>query len=80
MVHDGRLIKRAHGPHLKTEGINIEEVKLMQYVEDRIDQALDEALMLTFPASDPVTVYIPEVGTAADPAAQEGAVSAASTR
>lgn len=27
---------------------------------DRIDQALDAALEMTFPASDPIAVYAPE--------------------
>ena len=29
--------------------------------EDRIDMKLDYALEMTFPASDPFTVYMPEV-------------------
>jgi hypothetical protein len=29
-------------------------------LEDRVDRALDQALEMTFPASDPFTVYIPE--------------------
>lgn len=32
----------------------------MQTVEDRIDIALDAALEMTFPASDPIAVYIAE--------------------
>jgi hypothetical protein len=28
--------------------------------EDRVDRALDYALEMTFPASDPFTVYMPE--------------------
>jgi nucleotide-binding universal stress UspA family protein len=31
--------------------------------EDRIDDALDAALEVTFPASDPIAVYIPEAVT-----------------
>jgi len=38
----------------------------MKTFEDRMDRALDEALELTFPASDPVAVYIPELAAAAD--------------
>jgi hypothetical protein len=34
--------------------------------EDRIDRALDHALEMTFPASDPFTVYIPEDDRASD--------------
>jgi hypothetical protein len=30
-------------------------------VEDRIDAMLDHAIEMTFPASDPFTVYFPEV-------------------
>ena len=30
-------------------------------LEDRIDAMLDYALEMTFPASDPFTVYFPEV-------------------
>ena len=30
-------------------------------LEDRIDAMLDSALEMTFPASDPFTVYFPEV-------------------
>lgn len=32
----------------------------MQTLEDRIDKALDAALEMTFPASDPIAVYIAE--------------------
>jgi hypothetical protein len=28
--------------------------------QDRLDRMLDEALEMTFPASDPFTVYMPE--------------------
>jgi hypothetical protein len=34
--------------------------------EDRIDRMLDEALEMTFPASDPFTVYMPEADVAED--------------
>jgi hypothetical protein len=34
--------------------------------EDRLDRLLDEALEMTFPASDPFTVYMPEVDVAED--------------
>jgi hypothetical protein len=30
------------------------------YAEDRIDAMLDHALEMTFPASDPFTIYLPE--------------------
>jgi hypothetical protein len=30
-------------------------------LEDRIDAMLDDALEMTFPASDPFTVYFPDV-------------------
>ncbi len=30
-------------------------------IEDRVDRMLDQALEMTFPASDPFTVYMPEV-------------------
>lgn len=33
---------------------------------DRIDKMLDEALEMTFPASDPFTIYIPEANAAED--------------
>jgi hypothetical protein len=29
-------------------------------IEDRVDAMLDQALEMTFPASDPISVYIPE--------------------
>ena len=32
----------------------------MALVEDRISNALDAALEMTFPASDPIAVYTPE--------------------
>jgi len=32
----------------------------MKTVEDRLDEALDAALEMTFPASDPIAVYIVE--------------------
>lgn len=38
----------------------VEKETSMQTVEDRIDNALDAALEMTFPASDPIAVYIPE--------------------
>jgi hypothetical protein len=31
-------------------------------IHDRRDRLLDEALEMTFPASDPFTVYMPETG------------------
>jgi hypothetical protein len=30
-------------------------------INDRLDRSLDLALELTFPASDPISVYIPKV-------------------
>jgi hypothetical protein len=30
-------------------------------IEDRIDRMLDHALEMTFPASDPFTIYFPEI-------------------
>ena len=35
----------------------------MTYFEDRTNSALDSALEMTFPASDPIAVYIPEERT-----------------
>ncbi len=35
--------------------------------QDRRERLLDEALEMTFPASDPFTVYIPERGGGEDP-------------
>lgn len=35
----------------------------MTYFEDRTSSALDDALEMTFPASDPIAVYIPEERT-----------------
>ena len=32
----------------------------MTYIEDRTSSALDRALEMTFPASDPIAVYMPE--------------------
>ncbi len=32
--------------------------------EDRVDAMLDHALEMTFPASDPFTIYFPEVASA----------------
>jgi hypothetical protein len=40
-------------------------------LEDRIDAMLDHALEMTFPASDPFTVYFPEVETGDKPAEVE---------
>ncbi len=33
---------------------------LIQKTQDRLTQALDEALEMTFPASDPIAVTLPE--------------------
>ena len=38
-------------------------------IEDHIDRMLDSALEMTFPASDPISVYIPEIDVAEDKAA-----------
>ena len=35
----------------------------MNYFEDRTSNALDRALEMTFPASDPIAVYMPEERT-----------------
>ena len=32
----------------------------MTHFDDRMSDALDRALEMTFPASDPIAVYIPE--------------------
>ena len=32
----------------------------MAFVEDHVSDALDAALEMTFPASDPVAVFVPE--------------------
>ena len=32
----------------------------MTHCDDRISDALDQALEMTFPASDPIAVYLPE--------------------
>jgi hypothetical protein len=42
--------------------------------EDRVDELLDQALEMTFPASDPFTVTIPEVDAAGAAAPQRSAV------
>jgi hypothetical protein len=34
--------------------------------DERLDQMLDQALEMTFPASDPFTVYVPDTNDAAD--------------
>lgn len=34
----------------------------MQASAEHVEQALDEALKMTFPASDPVAVYVPQLG------------------
>jgi hypothetical protein len=47
-------------------------------INDRLDRSLDLALELTFPASDPISVYIPEVddvGTKTADAKAPGAVA-----
>jgi len=46
LSHLGRLIKARLLPYSKG----------MQNTQDRLTQALDEALELTFPASDPIAV------------------------
>ena len=33
-------------------------------LEDHMDRMLDQALEATFPASDPISLYLPETGTA----------------
>jgi len=43
--------------------------------EDRLDRMLDEALEMTFPASDPFTVYMPEVDVAEDRAFDQEVVT-----
>lgn len=30
-------------------------------IEDHLDRMLDEALDMTFPASDPISVYMPDI-------------------
>ena len=42
--------------------------------QDRLDRMLDEALEMTFPASDPFTVYMPEVDVAGDRASDPAAI------
>lgn len=42
--------------------------------QDRMNRALDAALEMTFPASDPIAIYAPE-----EPRARSGEDSAAST-
>ena len=39
-------------------------------IEDHTDNMLDRALELTFPASDPISVYIPEIDIAKDAVAE----------
>ena len=34
--------------------------------EDRLDRMLDDALEMTFPASDPIAVYVREADSAVD--------------
>ena len=34
----------------------------MQAIAEHFEHALDEALKMTFPASDPVAVYVPQLG------------------
>jgi hypothetical protein len=47
-------------------------------LQDHIEEKLDYALEMTFPASDPFTIYLPEVelddeaAVSADPRAQPG--------
>ena len=43
--------------------------------EERLDRMLDEALEMTFPASDPFTVYMPERDLVEDRACGRGAQS-----
>jgi hypothetical protein len=43
--------------------------------QHRLDRLLDEALEMTFPASDPFTVYMPEIDVAEDLAFDQEAVT-----
>jgi hypothetical protein len=62
---EGELLRRAGASTLE------EGRPAMKTVADRLDLALDAALGMTFPASDPVAISIPEVS--AKPAAGESA-------
>ena len=44
--------------------------------QERLDRLLDEALEMRFPASDPFTVYMPEIDVAEDRALDHGVVNA----
>jgi hypothetical protein len=61
IVHDGRLIKLYRGTYALDviQKSNSKET-LMRTAEDRLNDALDAALEMTFPASDPIAVYIAE--------------------
>ena len=34
--------------------------------EDRLEKMLDQALEMTFPASDPIAIYVPDRGSVAE--------------
>jgi hypothetical protein len=51
------------------------EQEIDMRTEDRLDRMLDEALEMTFPASDPFTVYMPEVDVAEDGALDQEAIT-----
>jgi hypothetical protein len=42
------------------ENVITSEQEIDMRTQDRLDRMLDEALEMTFPASDPFTVYMPE--------------------
>lgn len=46
--------------------------------EDKTNAALDAALEMTFPASDPIAVYLPEANAAADTGASPANLAHAS--
>jgi hypothetical protein len=42
---------------LRIHHINEQEIDMR--IEDRFDRMLDQALEMTFPASDPISIYMP---------------------
>jgi hypothetical protein len=70
VVHWRRLIEDERAPYAASESVAADEYqrRLKMRLEDRIDAMLDHALEMTFPASDPFTIYFPEVETGDEPA------------
>ena len=57
--HQGSRPQRLTRPGGLGDELDPFERILVKIIEDRIERALDDALNMTFPASDPIAVYAP---------------------